>query len=237
VSVLLGFGAAPSASAQQLVNLQIGGFVPVGSQSASSTAITGRTDGDVLAANIVPNSLGGPGYLFNVSDFHGVTFNGEWLFTLIPNVEAGLGIGYYSKSVPSVYAELVNSDGTEIQQDLRMRIAPFTATVRWLPLGGKSTVVPYIGGGLGVFMWKYEESGQFVDFSDNSIFSGTYTGSGATTGPVFLGGIRVPVGTWGVGGELRYQHAVADLPADQGFAGPKIDLSGWSYLFSINFKF
>jgi len=230
VAVLLGFISVSSASAQSSLNLQIGGFAPVGSQPNDGPVINNRTDGDVLASNI--------GFLdFRMSDFTGFTVNGEWLFAVTPNIEAGLGIGYYSKSVPSVYADVVNDNGTEIEQDLKLRVAPFSATIRWLPIGNRATIVPYVGAGLGVFMWRYEETGQFVDFRDNSIFSGTYSGSGAATGPVILGGVRVPVGNWGVGGEIRYQHAIADLPADQGFAGPKIDLGGFNYLFSINVRF
>ncbi|HMD33786.1 MAG TPA: hypothetical protein VKH42_02405 [Vicinamibacterales bacterium] len=215
------------------MNLQIGGFVPAGSQPNGGPVINGRADGDVLAADI--------DFLdFRMSDFSGFTVNGEWLFAVTPNIEAGLGIGYYSHSVPSVYADAVNENGTEIEQELKLRIAPFSATVRWLPIGNRATVVPYVGAGLGVFMWRYEETGQFVDFRDNSIFSGSFSGSGAATGPVILGGVRVPVGNWGIGGELRYQHAVADLPTDQGFAGepvPRIDLGGFNILFSINVKF
>ena len=230
VAVLLGLVSVSSATAQQSVSLQIGGFVPAGSQPNGGPVINGRTDGDVLAANI--------DFLdFRLSDFSGFTVNGEWLFAVLPNVEAGLGIGYYSKSVPSVYADVVNQNGTEIEQELRMRIAPFSATVRWLPIGNHATVVPYVGAGLGVFMWRYEETGQFVDFRDNSIFSGSFSGSGAATGPIILGGVRVPVGNWGIGGEIRYQHAAADLPSDQGFAGSKIDLGGFNYLFTINVRF
>ena len=242
VGVLVGLVSVSSASAQQSVSLQIGGFLPAGSQPNGGSVINGRADGDVLVANVVPFP-GGPGYLFNISDFHGFTFNGEWLFTVVPNIEAGLGIGYYAKTAPSIYGDVVNEDGTEIEQEFRLRIAPFSATVRWLPIGNRSAVVPYVGAGLGVFMWKYEESGQFVDRADPNcpqrcpIFSGTYTGNGATTGPVILGGVRVPVGNWGIGGELRYQHAAADLPADQGFAGPKVDLGGFNYLFTINVRF
>jgi hypothetical protein len=54
---------------------------------------------------------------------------------------------------------------------------------------------------------------------------------------VVLGGVRVPLGNWGVGGEVRYQKAAADLPADQEFFGSKIDLGGVSALFTVNVRF
>ena len=228
--ILLGFIFTPSAFAQQTLSLQIGGFVPRGSQTTDGTIINDRDVNDVLAADI-------PFLDFNLKDFNGPTVNGEWLFSVADNIEAGLGIGFYSRTVPSVYADVVNSDGTDIQQDLKLRVVPFTATVRWLPIGHRAGFVPYVGAGIGVFTWRYQETGQFVDTTDNSIFSGTFTGSGSTTGPVVLGGIRVPVDNWGIGGEIRYQHAKGNLPGDQGFAGTTIDLSGFNYMFTINFKF
>ena len=52
-----------------------------------------------------------------------------------------------------------------------------------------------------------------------------------------LGGVKVPIGPVAVGGEIRYQSAVADLPRDQGFAGTKIDLGGFNYLLTFNIRF
>ena len=65
---------------------------------------------------------------------------------------------------------------------------------------------------------RYSETGKFVD-SDNSIFNGNFVGSGTATGPVILGGVRFPIDRFDVGGEIRYQSAKGDLPADQTFAG------------------
>ena len=138
--------------------------------------------------------------------------------------------------MPTVYNDFVNSNGTEIAQELQLRIVPFTATVRWLPLGHHNGVEPYIGAGVGVFNYNYSETGQFLA-TDNSIFAGSFSGSGTATGPVILGGVRVPVGSWGVGGELRYQSAEGNLPADQDFSGSKIDLGGFTYTFTINVRF
>jgi opacity protein-like surface antigen len=122
-------------------------------------------------------------------------------------------------------------------------MVPFTATVRWLPIGRQGGFVPYLGAGVGIINYKYSESGDFVDFSDCapdgscSLFHDTFTGSGTATGPLFLGGARFPVGPVGIGGEIRYQHAKGDLPASEDFAGSKIDLGGFSYLATVNLKF
>src|SRR6266480_5109941 len=93
LAILLGFIVTPSAFAQQSINLQIGGFVLAGSQTAGGTVINDRNSGDVLAANLVPFSAGGPDFVFNLNDFNGPTVNFEYLVGVGDNIEAGLGVG------------------------------------------------------------------------------------------------------------------------------------------------
>ena len=217
----------PSTSfAQQSLNFSFGGFVPKGESS--------RADNDVLVNNLccLDNPL-----LFDVGDFDGGVFGAEYLVGLGEFFDAGLGVGYYKSSARSVYLNLINDNGSEIQQRLRLRIVPFSATIRFLPFGHSHGVEPYIGGGLAVLNWRYQESGQWVDPSDNSIFTGTFTGSGTATGPLVLGGVRFPVGPWAFGGEVRWQAAKGELPADQDFAGPKIDLGGVTYTATFSIRF
>lgn len=215
---------APATSyAQQSVNFYVGGFVP--------RAEDARTDNDVLVGNL---ELGG--LQFDIGDFKGATIGGEWLFGLGERFDAGVGLGIYSKSVPSIYRDLTHSNGDEIEQDLKLRVVPFTATVRFLPLGRVAAIQPYIGAGVGVFAWRYSETGDFVDF-DGIIFRDSFSGSGATAGPVVLGGVGFPVGAWSLGFEIRYQSAQGELPADQNFWGTKIDLGGFNYLASFKVQF
>lgn len=220
-----------TASAQSVVNLSIGAFTPRG--------LDGRGSDDVLFVDSGTLATFNQSSGIDVSEFNGFTIGGEWLFALGNNFEGGLGIAYYQKTVPTSYADFTDQSGNEIQQDLKLRIVPFTATVRFLPLGHRSGIVPYIGGGVAVLSYHYSETGQFVDFTDNSIFTDTFSASGSTTGPVILGGVRVPVGGLVVGGEIRYQNAKGDLPTTgtNSFLAPKIDLTGTSYLVTVGFKF
>jgi len=218
---VLGFIGTPVASAQQQISFSLGGFSP-----RSETA---RSSDDVLVNDL-------DFLAFRVSDFGGPQFGAEYLVGLGDNFDAGVGVSFYQRTVPTVYIDFVNVNGTEIQQDLQLRVVPFTASVRWLPMGHHNGVEPYIGAGVGVFNYRYSQPGQFLA-TDGSIFRGNFVGSGTATGPVILGGVRVPVGPWGVGGEIRYQSAEGKLPADQDFAGSKIDLGGFSYAFTINVRF
>jgi outer membrane protein W len=228
ITLVSGFLATPVASAQQSVNIFVGGFVPRGGQLGSGT-VTGRSADDELANN--------SDFLdFNFRDFRGATAGGEWLVGLGDMLEGSLGIAYYSRTVPAVDVDFVNANGSEIEQDLLLRVIPFTATIRYLPLGHHDGIVPYIGAGVSIMNWHYSESGQFVA-TDRSIFRGTFTGRGTATGPVILGGLRVPIGNVGVGGEVRWQSASGNLPGNQGFSGTKIDLGGVNYLFTFNVRF
>jgi hypothetical protein len=220
-------------SAQQSLNLYLGGFVPRAEDARSKT---GNASDDVLVSDL--------GYLsFRIADFNGATAGGEWLFGMGPHFEGGLGLGVYQRTVPTVYLDYVNRNGSEIEQALKLRVVPFTATIRYSPLGTDSPFQPYVGGGVGIFGWRYSESGQFVDFNTGDVFRQSYVGSGAAAGPVALGGVRLQPGPIGVGFEVRYQHAVGTLPRDQGFASPsdkitpRIDLGGFNYLATFTIKF
>jgi hypothetical protein len=227
VALVTGFVAPAPSFAQQSLNIYLGGFAPSSEDARSRNG--GRSD-DVLVNNL--NFLS-----FNLEDFSHVTAGGEWLVGLGPMVDAGVGLGIYSKSVPSVYADFVNDDLSEIEQQLKLRIVPLTFTLRFLPTGRESPVQPYIGAGVGLYRWRYSETGQFVDFSDYSIFRNSYVASGGASGPVILGGLRFPVGSWDIGGEVRYQNAEGQLPINQGFSGSKIDLGGMNYLVTFNVRF
>ena len=217
----IGFVSPAPSYAQQSLSLNIGGFVPRGEDS--------RVDGDVLF-----NDLNF--FLFDLEEFRGGTIGAEWLVALNERIEVGLGLGYYAQTVPSSYADLVNEDGSEIEQRLRLRVVPFSATFRVIPFGRLTAVQPYLGAGVGVLSWRYTETGDFVDF-DSNIFRDRFAGSGTATGPLILGGVRFPIGQVDIGAEVRHQSGQGDLDPVDFAGGSKIDLGGFSYLATFNIRF
>jgi hypothetical protein len=212
---------ARPAHAQQTVNFTLGYFAPQDYES--------RTSGDVLIAN---SSF----LLFDIDEFGGAAVGGEWLVGLGNFFEAGAGISYTGQSVPSVYRDFIDSDGTEVDSDLELRLVPIAFTVRLLPFGQRSPIQPYVGGGLGIINWRYRETGEFIDFgAGREIIVDTFEESGSSTGPIFLGGVRFAGQRITAGGEVRFHDAEGDLPND--FAGPKIDLGGWTYNFTVGVRF
>lgn len=209
------------ARAQQAINLSLGGFAVTGEDS--------RSDGDVLIEN--RDILA-----FDIDDFNTGSVGLEWLLPVGEFFEVGAGVGFTSRTVNTVYDDFVNIDGREIEQDLKLRTVPMSVTARVLPFGRSRAVQPYLGGGLGIINYRYSEVGDFVDFTDDSVFSDRFVAKGTELGPVALAGIRFPVGdAFSLGGEVRYQKAEADLSND--FLGPKLDLGGFHYLLTFHVKF
>ena len=189
-----------------------------------------RVDDDVLFVNREPLA-------FEIKDFNFATIGGEWLYGVSEFIDVGAGIGYYQRTVPTLYRHFTHADETEIEQDQKLRIIPMTATVRFLPIG-RGGVEPYVGAGIGFFNWRYSEVGEFVDFTDDSIFSARFRASGNSAGPVILGGVRVPVSdVWLVGGELRYQKADATIENADDFLSDRIDLGGWTTSVTFHLRF
>src|SRR4051794_22233901 len=94
--VILGFVGTPVASAQQQVSFSVGGFSP--------RSFDGRPSTDVLVNDL-------DFLAFRVSDFNGPLFGAEYLAGLGNNFDAGLGIGFYQRTVPTVYTEFTNANG------------------------------------------------------------------------------------------------------------------------------
>jgi Outer membrane protein beta-barrel domain len=229
MTVAVTLAAAPAQAQQQAVGFNFGYFQLRGQDS--------RTEGDVLNANrCFEVSFDCEPLLFEVSDFNNVKIEGEYLLALGEYFEVGAGIGYYQRTVPTIYEFLTRPDETEIEQELKLRMVPITISGRWIPTGRNAPVQPYLGAGIAFINWRYSESGEFVDTFDDSIFRATFEDDGTAVAPVFLGGVRAPIGAgFTLGGEIRYQQATGDLSTD--FLGDKIDLSGFTYSASFQIRF
>jgi len=233
VALLVGGLASPAsaqvyqvtrADARHSVGFNLGYFMVKGED--------GRVDDDVLLANL--NDLA-----FEIDDFNTWAIGGEWLYGVSKFLETGVSVGFSSRTVTSVYRDFVNDNGTEIAQDLKLRIVPIAATIRFLPVGRGAAVEPYIGGGIGIFNWRYSEAGEFVDFSDDSIFRAQYEADGWSVGPVIVAGLRFPIGdAFSAGFEYKWQKAEGDTDAATSqLLGDKIDLGGNTFGFTMHFRF
>ena len=222
-------GAAPASAQDQILNVNLGYFALRGEES--------RGDDDVLNANrcIDTTFLCEP-ILFDVGDFNNATIGAEYLFGVTDYLEVGVGVGYYQRTVNSIYEFVARPDDTEIEQDLKLRIVPITGTIRVIPTGRHSAFQPYAGAGIAALIWRYSEVGEFVDPVDFTIFRASFEADGTEIAPVFLGGVRFVGDAFVVGGEVRFQRAEGDLPTDD-FLGETIDLGGTTFQATFGVRF
>lgn len=223
-AALLLWSARPAAAQDVVVSLY-GGYFGLRGEDA-------RDVDDVIYQNA--------GFLaFDVSDFNNGTFGGDVLVGMGRFLEAGVGVGFYQRTVLTVYRDYVDESGFEVEQDLKLRQVPVNFTARVFPFGRDVAIQPYVGGGLALVNWRYSEEGDFIDFNNRGeIFRDRFVDEGNTVAPLAVAGVRFG-GREGisVGGEFRYQGGKADLDPDLGFAGDRIDLGGYSGLFTVQFRF
>jgi hypothetical protein len=213
-----------SSDGNSTVNFTIGYFALKGLES--------RVAEDVLLNNLQNQHP----LLFEVKDFNSGLFGAEYLLGIGSNFEAGVGVGFSQRTVPTIYADLTRPGDVEIEQELKLRQIPVTFTGRFLLLPRGSAVEPYIGAGIVAIRYRYSEVGDFVDdFLD--IFPARYVAQGVAVGPTVLGGIRAPINNWTVGGELRWQKAQGKGLLDEGFLGDRLDLGGWTANFTFGVRF
>jgi hypothetical protein len=233
--------AAP-ASAQIVHSLQLGAgvFVPRGYPTRDSQDVLSK-DLDELD---FPRCNAAQLQSCIRKEFTGGQLFGEWLMDVGHHVEFGLGAGFYSRTRPTVYAAYTHPAElgfSEIEQELHLRIAPVTAMVRFLA-GRPGDFQPYVGVGVSALNYRYTEAGEFIDFdtllrfNTFDTFHDRYSASGTAVGPVYVAGLRVPIGgdIWGFTTEWRYQGGVGKTGGlAKGFLDEKIDLSGVNVNFAV----
>lgn len=201
-------------------NFRLGGFFPTGHDDfwkANEAAFTlDHSDFDGL--------IGGVGYSSAINNY----------------LEFGVGLDFYYESVRSADRAFVDQFGNPILHDTRLSLLPFTADLRVLPAGrfksrgskGQYKVrrpVPYIGGGIGLEYWEYEEEGDFVALNPTpTVVYDRLKTTGLAFEKHVMVGIELPVAPeWNLTFEARQSWA-DDTPGD-GFAvvNPgKLDLGG-----------
>jgi Outer membrane protein beta-barrel domain len=239
-TALVASPAVASAQVDQLIGVQAGGFFPRAEGS--------RVTGDVLNENLIDFSFdpAGPGDNVGrgIEAFRGGNFGGEYLIGFGDWVEAGVSVMWYQKSINSQYRDFTLPGDVEIMQRFKLNIVPVTASARWFPTGRTTPVQAYVGAGINFYKWKYNETGDFIDFTNPNanplpVFNDTFEDDGTAVGPVVLGGLRIPFSHnhFLVGAEFRYGWGTADLDPSLNFSGNKLDLGGASAAATFHVRF
>lgn len=187
-------------------------------------------------------------FTLDVSDFDGFVLGFGYVHLVHNHLEVGVNVDFYDESVHSEYRDFIDEFGFPIFHETHLELIPITADVRFLPFGryrirggGRQVLKPafYVGGGLGLTLWEYEEVGDFLDFGDDpvAIFFGQFQDSGTAFEVHGLAGVEFPLGRrTNLLFEGRVSAAADELSGD--FAGlGDIELGGTSLYAGFSFRF
>ena len=172
------------------------------------------------------------------SDFLGFTGGLEYSMGLGDRVEVGFHLDGYGRRVSTSYVDYEHADGFPIQQALQLAIVPIGASLRVMPFGRRARVSPYVTVGGGVYIYEYEEEGEFIDFFTDDLAVGydAFVSNGAALGFHVAGGLRVALNhDFSLTGEVRWQRAEVDMGDD--FDQNRIDLGGTSVTVGVHLRF
>jgi hypothetical protein len=146
--------------------------------------------------------------------------------------------GYYEKEHYSQYRDFVFQDGSPIFQNLALKITFMEMDFKIYPMGHRTRIYPYVGGGAGVYRWKYEQWGDFVDSQTWDVYEDEYVESSAySVGFNGKAGLVVRFSRFlGVSFETRYLYLKGELSSFfEGFN--KLDMSGFTFSLGLNLFF
>jgi opacity protein-like surface antigen len=201
---------------------------------------------------------------FSKSNYQTTNFGFGYEYFFSNHLSLVLNVEGYSKSKLGQYIDYVaieDIDGvwaypsSEFYGDwlpshtFSVSITPFQLSVKIAPLGRRMKIIPYIGGGVGVYLWSVRLFGEVVDFSDewwDPVYEITVypirqwdarEENKLRIGFQGFAGIMVPLANRiSLEAEFKYNYAMADFTdAFQGFE--RFDLSGYQISVGMNYWF
>lgn len=162
-------------------------------------------------------------------------------------VDVLFGFEYSRATINSEYRHLVDNNRLPIAQRTRLQQMNLSTSAKialiprgrevgrlaWIP----RPVAPYVGAGAGFLRYDFDQSGDFVDFVDLSVFGATLRSSGWTPSTHVFAGADIKLRRrLFLTAEARYLWARA--PLGQDFSGfDRIDLSGAKVTAGVNVLF
>lgn len=141
----------------------------------------------------------------------------------------------------------------EIVHSFNVSMTPFFLSFKLAPIGRRSGLIPYVGGGPTFYFWNVRLTGDIVDFEDIWYYEdpdlgdveiyGVYGANAQeqsrfTVGFHVFGGLSIPFGrNLSLDAEFKYNYGKGTLKVGfQGFDEP-FDLSGYQITFGVTYWF
>jgi hypothetical protein len=184
------------------------------------------------------------------SDFTAGSLGLDIAFVVADRTDLVIGFARDESLTNSEFRDYVDNNGLPIQQFTRFKRMPFTATLRynlaprgrsvgtyaWIP----SRVVPFVGAGVGMMRYEFEQAGDFIDMGTMEVFYDRFVETGWSTMVQGSAGATINLNPYlQFVGEVRYLRARGkESGAGDDFQGfQRLDLSGMSTVFGIALRF
>jgi hypothetical protein len=183
----------------------------------------------------------------NQRDFSSMTFAADVDYGLTPRLSARFSFAFSRSTTPSNFRDFVDNNRQEIQQTTGFTRVPLTASLKaYLANPGRSVghfawiparYAPYVGAGGGAMWYRFEQTGDFIDFTTSKVFPDHFVSDGWTpTLQAFVGTDVSLNPRFAVTAEGRYQWARSQLSSDFSQFQP-IDLSGFALTAGFSIRY
>lgn len=183
----------------------------------------------------------------DTKDFNAPGFGLDVNVPVTSRIEAQASFDFSRSSTLSEYRDFVDNNRLPIQQTTTLREMNIGGNIRYLLMDRGQQVsrlvwvprriVPFVGAGAGVFNYKLQQTGDFIDFQDSSVFGDSFLSDSWTPSAQVFGGVDVRVfKRVYVTVDGRYLWAADDLGRDWIDFEP-IDLAGFRLSGGVNFQF
>ncbi|MBU1185273.1 MAG: outer membrane beta-barrel protein [Acidobacteria bacterium] len=202
---------------------------------------------------------------FIKSDFQASVFSFAYEHFFTNEFSLVIGVEGYTKQKLGSYRDFISEEisgevwafdygqGFPISHVLSVSSTPVQASLKIMPLGRRGKFLPYLGGGVGIYLWSVRLQGEMIDFSDAEIFYDpgidedvigcyVYQTDAREENKIALGyhgfaGVMVPIGNRiSIDAQFKYMLVKGNLSdAFQGFE--PFDLTGYQIVIGINYWF
>jgi len=223
-----------------------------------------------------PAAKGGPDSLWDIefqqmsftkADFRGTILGFSYEHFLSKNLSLALTVDTYNKKKAGLYNDysgitVDNEDWAfslddiegdfNIAHSFNVSLTPIEASLKFLPLGRRTQLIPYVGGGAGMYLWRVNIRGSiinfdvadvFLDADDNELigylveFADLEERNRISFGYHVFGGIMYPIGNrLTLEAEFRYR-AVKGKFEDAFLGFEDFDLGGYTATVGFNYWF
>ena len=183
----------------------------------------------------------------NRRDFSAITFATDVDYVLTPRLDVRFSFGVSHSTTPSEFRDFVDNSRRAIEQTTAFIRVPLTASLKaylanqgrsvghfaWIP----SRYAPYVGAGGGAMWYRFEQEGDFIDFTTFKVFPDHFLSEGwAPTLQAFVGTDVSLNPRFAVTAEGRYQWARSRLSRDFSNFEP-IDLAGFALTAGLSIRY